>query len=404
MPRTRLTDTAVKALRPPASGQVTHWDVTLPGFGLRIATGGSRAWIIQYRRGGRRGRVQRLTLGRYPLMSLADARTKAKEALAAVVQGDDPAAEKRAQREAPTFEEVAREYIEKHAKKVNRSWREKARMLEADVIPAWRSRNARDITARDVREVVDSIADRGAPIAANRTFALIRRVFNWAAAPDRALVPQHHNPCRGMERPAPERQRERVLGADELRRVWRALDGEDALNAALFRLLLLTGQRGGEVRTMRWEDVDLDAALWTIPAERAKNGRAHRVPLSPQAVAILRSLPRLADSPFVFPSARAATGCRESITKAVARLRKASGVDCWPHDLRRTVASSMTATGISRLTVSKLLNHVERGVTAVYDRHSYLPEIAAALNAWAAKLEQIVSGEPARAKVLAFRA
>jgi integrase len=401
MPRVTLTDRSLRTLAAPKAGRSTYLDKTLPGFGLRVTANGARSWVVVYRHQGRKRRV---TLGAHPTLGLADAREKAKRLLARVVQGEDPAAERRAAHEAATLAEVAREYIEQHAKKVNRSWREKERMLETDVVPAWGSRKARDITARDVRLLVDGIVDRGAPIAANRTFALIHRVFNWAAAPDRALVPQHHNPCRGMERPAPERQRDRVLSAEELRAIWRALDGEDAVNAALFKLFLFTAQRGGELRTMRWEDVDLEAAWWTIPAERAKNSIAHRVPLSPQALSILRDLrERTNGSPWLFPSARAATGCRTTLTKAAARIREASGVAFVPHDLRRTVATFLTSElGVSRLVVSKLLNHVERGVTAVYDRASYDREKQAALNAWGARLEAIVRGETRSAKVLAF--
>src|SRR5439155_8488717 len=195
MPRTKLNDATVKALAPPASGQVTHWDAAPAGFGLRIAAGGTKTWVVQYRLGGRTGKVQRLTLGRYPLLGVADARDKAKEALAAVVQGEDPAGDKRAEREAATFGEVASEYLERHAKAKKRSWREDQRILEHDVLPLWRSRRAKDITARDVRALLDGIVDRGAPIQANRTFAIIRRIFNWAAAPDRGFVPQFHNPC-----------------------------------------------------------------------------------------------------------------------------------------------------------------------------------------------------------------
>ncbi len=402
MPRVKLTDTAVKAIQRPPSGQVTHWDATLPGFGLRVASGGAKTWIAMYRHDGR---VRRLKLGRYPLMGLADARTRAKEVLAAVIRGNDPAGEKRAERDAALFAEIAREYLERHAKTKKRSWREDQRILERDVLPAWGSRKAKDITARDVRELLDVIVDRGAPIQANRTFSIIRRMFNWASAPDRALVPQFHNPCRGIDRPAPERQRERVLNTDELRAVWQALDGEENHNAALFKLYLLTGQRGGELRTMAWADVDPETGWWTIPAERSKNGLAHRVPLSPQAVAVLLSLPREDSVRWVFPTTRgSSSGYRERIYDAVDRIKERSGVDFVPHDLRRTVATFLTSElGVSRLVVSKLLNHVETGVTKVYDRASYDREKAAALNAWGARLEAIVSRETSRGKVLAFR-
>ena len=299
-----------------------------------------------------------------------------------------------------TFGEVAREYLERHAKPRKRSWREDQRILERDVLPRWGGRRARSITARDVRRLLDDIVARGAPIQANRTLALVRRMFNWAAAPDRALVLPHHNPCRGLEPPAPERQRERVLGAAELRAIWRALDGEPAPNAALFRLYLLTAQRGGELRTMAWADVDLDAAWWIIPGERSKNGRSHRVPLSPPAVAILRELwrARTRDVRWVFPTPRgSASGYRERIYKVVDRLRRATGIaDFTPHDLRRTAASHMTSMGIPRDTVAKLLNHRERGVTAVYDRYGYDREKREAVGLWAARLEEIARGESSR--------
>jgi integrase len=312
-----------------------------------------------------------------------------------------------ARRKAATFARVAREYLDRHAKPKKRSWREDERILIANVLPRWRARRARDITARDVRRLLDAIVDRGAPIQANRTFALVRRIFNWAAAPDRALVPQSHNPCRGLERPAFERQRERVLSAAELRAVWKALDAENAATAALFKLYLLTAQRDGELRTMAWADLDLDAGWWTIPGERSKNKRGHRVPLSPPAVDLLRELADwcTGTSPWVFPTPRrSASGYRERVYKAVARIRRASGVtDFTPHDLRRTAASQMTSMGIPRLTVSKLLNHAERGVTAVYDRYGYDREKQEAVDAWARRLEKIIRNDGARASTIGFK-
>ena len=311
----------------------------------------------------------------------------------------------RAARGGARFAEVARAYLERHAKPRKRSWREDARILARDVLPRWGARCARSITAREVRELLDAIVDRGAPIQANRTFAVVRRIFNWAAAPDRAFVPQSHNPCRGLERPAPERQRERVLNDRELRAVWRALEGEGGQVAGLFQLYLLTAQRDGELRTMAWADVDLDAGWWIVPGERSKNGHAHRVPLSALAVGVLRALPRTRASRWVFPTPRqSATGHRARIYKAVHRLRRASGVtDFTPHDLRRTAASGMTSMGIPRLTVAKLLNHAERGVTAVYDRYGYDREKREALEAWATRLETIVRGDGERTRVIGFR-
>src|SRR5207247_4388961 len=168
------------------------------------------------------------------------------------------------------------------------------------------------------------------------------------------------SPCARIARPAQDRARDRVLTADEIRRVWATLADESAQTTALFKLYFLTAQRGYELRTMGWADLDLAAGWWTVPAERAKNKLAHRVPLSPQAVAILRDFERrrVDGTPWVFASV-SATGYLETVQKAMRRLRKASGVDFWPHDLRRTVATFLTGElPIPRLVVSKLLDHV----------------------------------------------
>jgi integrase len=371
-----LTDAVARRL----SRSATRWDASVPGFGIEARRGGVRTWIVEYCAGGR---VRRVTLGQYPNLSAAVARERARAVLGAVVLGASGA----------TFGRVAREYLDRHARSRKRSWREDERILEAYVLPRWRARRAADVTPWDVRALLDTIVDRGAPIQANRTFALVRRVFNWAAAPDRALVPQGYNPCRGLERPAAERQRERVLDAAELRALWRALDGVDVADASLVRLALLTAQRDGELRAMAWRDVDLAGGWWTIPAARAKNGRTHRVPLSVLAVALLRQMPR--ESPWVFPSRRgSASGHRHRPYKLLARLRRAAGIeDVRPHDLRRTAASHMTSMGIPRATVAKLLNHADRGVTAVYDRYGYDREKREAVEAWARRLEAIVRGE-----------
>ncbi len=397
----KLTDTMLRGLPLPESGQRVVWDTVVPRLGLRLAAGGARTWFVRYKV---RGRSRWLTLGSYPLVSLADARADAKVKLAKVSQGADPAAERRSAREATTFGELVEGYTRQAATKM-RSRREEERMLTKYPPAAWRDLPARELHRRDVRELVERIAAEGAPIMANRVLACLHRVFNFGVR--RELV--ETNPCAMIERPGTEKSRDRVLSADELRAVWKALDGEEAANAALFKLFLYTAQRGYELRTMRWEDVDLDGTCWTIPAERAKNGLAHRVPLAPPVVAILRELEATANesgerSPFVFASPRARDGHRTTITKAAKRLREASGVDFIPHDIRRTVASHLASVGVQRLTISKLLNHAERGITAVYERHSYDAEKREALNVWAARLAQIISGESGQAKVIALRA
>jgi integrase len=200
------------------------------------------------------------------------------------------------------------------------------------------------------------------------------------------------NPCALIKHPAPERQRDRVLNETEIRAFWKALDDEQPIMAALFRLRLLTAQRGGEVHGATWDEMDLVGGWWTIPAERSKNKLAHRVPLSPQAVQILTELQK-AGGDWVFPSTHQKGRHINHAQKAIERIVERSGVQFRGHDLRRTAASLMVGAGVQRLVVSKILNHVETGVTAVYDRHSYDFEKRAALDFWGKRLDQIVAGK-----------
>lgn len=381
MGRVRLTHRGIASLK--AGRWLTdYWDASLRGFGVRVTRTGEKSYVVRYLHNGRR---RRLTLGRYPGLSLADARDRAKDILYAVHRGEDPQGEKEAARNAPTFAELAAEYIERHAKPKKRRWKEDQRMLRVDVLPHWKRRPASSITRRDVSELLDGIVERGAPIMANHVRALLSKVFNFGIGRD--LV--ETNPCAGVPMPAKPRQRDRVLSDDEIRRIWQVLDSQGNAMAASFKVRLLTAQRGVEVLSMRWEDID--GEWWTIPAEVAKNGRSHRVPLSAPTLALLEELRVAADgSPWVFPSPKGGDRPIVHVQKAAEKLAKAAGIEFVPHDLRRTAASQMTSTGVPRLVVSKILNHVESGVTAIYDRHSYDGEKREALAKWGERLEEIL--------------
>jgi integrase len=408
MPIVNLTARFVEALKADKAGQIDFRDEGLPGFGLRISPGGRKTWVAVYRHNNR---LRRLTLGVFPHVSLAEARDKAKDALHDAGNGGDPATVRSEERRAETFADLAREYIDRHAKH-KRSGDEDIRILlgsphkkrtgkkpHVPLVNRWGSRKAKEITRRDVRDLLDEIGAR-APIMANRVLALVRKMFNFAIERDWLAA----NPCQMVKRVAPERQRDRVLNEDEIRAFWKALENEHPRIAALFRLRLLTAQRGGELHGATWDEMDLVRGWWTIPAERSKNALAHRVPLSPPAVRILKALKAAAekDATWVFPSSRKAGPHINHAQKAIERIVERSGVTFRGHDLRRTAASLMVGAGVPRLVVSKILNHVESGVTAVYDRHSYDPEKRAALDFWGKRLDAIVSGK--RSTVLLFAA
>jgi integrase len=391
VPRLHLTDRTLRALETEKS-QETFWDDSLHGFGVRVSgTSNRKSFILRYR--GHNGRRPRLTIGAYPAISLADARDTARELLVEAARGNDPADARKKHRTGDTFADLAQLYLERHAKVKKRSWREDGRKLEKDLLPRWGSWKAADVKRADVLTMLDEIVDRGAPITANRTLALVSKIYNFGIA--RGIV--ETNPAAQIPPPGKEESRQRWLNDDEIHRLWQAFDTESPLTAATFKLRLLTAQRGIEVLSMRWENID--GEWWEIPAEVAKNGLAHRVPLSPQALEVLGSIRPFSDGDWVFPSPTG-RGHMHYIQKAVERLRERTGISWNPHDLRRTAATHMTRQGIQVSIVAKILNHVDDSVTAVYDRNAYETEKRRALIAWGKRVEQIVTGKAAEEKVV----
>lgn len=392
--RSFRTVRTLEAIKPPKVGRVEHWDKEVKGLGLRVSSSGRKTWVLMYRTRGDK-RLRRATLGTYPTLSLADTRDMARADLRSAAMGRDPSAERKAEREANTFGELAEAYMERYAKKHKKSWFKDQQALDRDLLPRFLHRKAANIKRREVIELLEEIADRGAPIGANRTLEIIRRIYNWGI--EREIVTL--NPCSMIKKIGVERQRERVLTDDEIRAVWSAFEQETPRMCALFKLRLLTIQRPGEVSRMRWEDID--SVWWTIPPDFTKNGLAHRVPLSEPAVEILEELRVTArKSEWVLPSPTG-NGPLRSVWRAMNSIRKNTGVEFVPHDLRRTGASRMTGDlGITRLVVSKVLNHVETGITATYDRHSYDREKRQALDTWGARLLEILSGKEQAANVV----
>lgn len=387
MPSIRFTARSIDAFKPPASGQVDYWDQAMPGFGLRLSASGRKSWVTMYRHEGMK---RRMTIGTYPTLKLADARGMADDILRDAGHGLDPAALKKAGRKAETFKELAEAYLERYAKKRKRSWKKDEKAIERDLNPAFGNRKAKSIKRQDVVHLLERIVERGAPIQANRTHEILRRIFNWAIRADEAGI--EINPAAGIEKPSKENQREKVLTDDEIRAVWKAMEAQTQLMGAMFKMRLITAQRGGEISHMRWPDIDGD--WWTIPGEYSKNGRAHRVPLSLPAVAILEEIRPLTGKQewvFLSPSCK---GPIWAIWKSTADIRDKSGVEFRPHDLRRTASSFMTGRlGVPRFEVKKILNHVDLDITAVYDRHSYDPEKRRALGAWGDLLEKIIAND-----------
>jgi integrase len=365
---------------------------------------GSKSWAVRYRY---HGQSRKLTLGSYPAIDLKAARELGAKALRAVAEGHDPAREKALARttEPDTIDAVAAQFIERHCQRVNRpkTIYETERLLNRHVLPRWHGRPIASITRRDVLAVLDRVVDNGAPIEANRVLASVRKMFNWALSRD--II--HASPCAGVKPPTAEQSRDRVLNDHELRNVWRASTAVGWPLGPIVQMLILTGQRRDEVGRIAWSEVDLKARLWTLPRERVKTNQAHEVPLSDATVAVLRAVPRIAESNFVFTTD--GTTVFSGYSKSKRRLDALLPKDMPPwrlHDIRRSAASGMARLGVNLPVIEKILNHSSgsfAGIVGVYQRHGFAEEKRAALERWGDFVADLVSDKPAPEKVIKLR-
>jgi len=417
-----LTDRRVETAKPEAARREIP-DGLLPGFYLIVQPSGAKSFAVRYRHAGK---TRKVTVGNADALTLADARDMGRDLLRDAAKGQDPAAgkkeakaeairqaaeEKRAERD--LFENVAVEFMKRHAVKNTRlgSFLETARILGLKrtddgwdetgngVIAQWSGRKVQDITRRDVITLLDAIVDRGAPVMANRTLAAVRKLFNWCVGRDVIET----SPATLIEPPAKEDSRKRVLTDDELRMVWNAANGEGYPFGPIVKLMALLGQRENEIARMRWDELDLERKLWTLPASRTKNDEPHTIPLPDAAIAILRPLPNTKPKQgFVFANHEgkpptAFSHAKRRIDKAIAEANDNKAIPDWVfHDLRRTMVSGMARLRIALPVIEKVVNHKSgtfRGIVAVYQHHDFAGEKAAALDAWANFVLSIISSE-----------
>jgi len=375
-------------------------DAGCRGLYLVVQPSGRKSWAVRYRYDGR---PKKLTLG--PALTLAAARKAAADALHELERGNDPAALKSeikataAKLATDTVEKWAAQFIELHARRKTRALTlaQYESVLRRLVLPAWRGRTVHDIKRRDVIELLEQIAaDR--PIMANRTLGVLSKFFNWLCARDVIVA----SPCAGVKRPSEEHARERKLTDDEIKALWAACDAIGGMAGACVKLLLLTGQRRSEVAGMRRSEISGD--VWSLPPERTKNKKPHDVPLSAQVLAIVESVPVIADSDYVFTLGRAPLGHFHR-SKQLIDAEMKSDAPWVLHDLRRTCASGMQRVGVQLPVIEKVLNHSSgtfRGIVGVYQRHEFAAEKRDALRRWADHVDAIVRGE-AVGKVVSLR-
>jgi integrase len=395
----KLTAKSVENIRPGTARREIS-DSGCRGLYLVVQPSGHKSWAVRYRHGGK---PKKLTLDGAP--TLAAARKAATDALHELEQGRDPAALKfeakataeqaAADRNADTVERWAAHFIERHAKRKTRqnSWRQAVHVFDNIVLPAWRGRTVHDIKRRDVIELVESVAE-DRPVMANRVHAHLSKFFNWLMERDAIEA----SPVAGTKPPSAEHARDRILSDDEIRQLWLACDAIGGRSGLAIKLMLLTGQRSGEVVGVRRSEITGD--VWVLPPERTKNKQRHEVPLSAQALSIIESMPVIVgDEDFVFTSSQTRRLGHMDRAKAVLDARMQPKTPWVIHDLRRTVASGMAKIGIKLPVIEKVLNHTGgsfRGIVGVYQRHDFAAEKRHALQRWADHIDEIVSGKSAK--------
>jgi integrase len=390
------------------------------GFGIRVFPSGEKTFFFRYQFEGKK---KYLNLGRYPDVSLKDARDEHSKAGKLLEKGIDPiqAREDDAaqRRQMPTIEELYKEYMSRHSRpnKKERTWKEDERNFGKDILPYWKNRKADSITRRDVTILIDRILDRGALIAANNTFERVRQLFNFAV--ERGTL--EHTPCYKMKAPTPKIPRDRHLTESEIRSFWSNLDKAgmtEEIRRAL-KLTLVTGQRPGEVIGL--SSLEINDRWWTIPAERSKNGKPHTIYLTDFALELIGE-----KKGFIFESARTVKPIDENgparakpmdenaLARAVRnncpnnldappeeQVTNKLGIDFFrPHDLRRTCATNLAALGFTDEVIDAVLNHVKKGVIRTYNLHRYDREKQLALETWERKLRVIVEGKTDKNNVI----
>jgi integrase len=414
-----LTDAFVKSVKTPANGRVEFADVRCVGLSFRVTPAGVRSWSFRFR-DPRSGQSSRISLGPYPAVPLSAARELAEAQRRLLAEGKNPVEVRRQERvEAPqkTFEALATRYLAEHAErhKRPRSAAEDRRNLELHVLPRWRNRRYEDLRRSDLIQLVEDLVKDDKATTANRVHALCSKIGSFAVDADLLIG----NPFAGVKKRGQERIGRRILPDDEIALFWRkiVLPPVSRRVGLALRFALLTGVRAGEVVGITRAELehidDPERAAWTIPSDRAKNGRAHFVPLSSLARETLVSAMELVDEEerALFPSRWKGGTPITAHALAVAMRRFADqlkpsspAAKSWraeppsPHDLRRTFATRLSSLGISKEDRDALLNHIRSDVGSKhYDLYERAREKRAALNQWADALHTIINPSSADA-------
>lgn len=372
-----------------------RWDAEMKGFGVRIYPSGKKSFVISYRQAGRK---KLMVLDQYGRITVEQARVLARKRFGEIADFEDPLEIKKAikKKHKWTVRKAFGEFMRRYAKQHNKHWQETERIFKSDVLPKYAKVPLDEIKREHIIKILDEITGRGSHIMANRTLASLRKFFGWCV--ERGII--ETAPTSNIRMPSKPVSRDLVLMDEEIIAIWGEATKIGYPFGHIIKVLLLTGQRRSEVASMKWKDIDLQNALWTLPREDTKSDREHTVPLSSLVVRLIKDAPNLGG--YIFSS----TGLRpfenfsrnkdlmDRNIKDIRAQNNCATVRKWRiHDLRRTATSGMARLGISPHVVEKILNHssgIISGVAAVYNRYEYAEEKRAALTAWDEYLDNMI--------------
>jgi integrase len=389
----RLTDRSARSTKPETAA-FNVWDTYQRGLVLQVQPTGQRAFKFVYSR----GRPRWYHIGDAAI-GVDAARAIAAEVMVEVARGKDPVAERMAGRGTGTFGELASRYVEGYAKKKNKSWRQADALVQKHLTPRWGKLDAKSMTRADVRAAVGRIES---PSVANQVRLAASAIFTWAVKQEIVTV----NPCIGIDGNKMQ-SRGRVLSDGELPRFWSAFDSAGLVRSSALKVILLTGQRPGEVSCMRHEHVD--GGWWTMPGAPdeklgwpgTKNGESHRVWVPEAAREIIAEVSE-GSTGFVFGSKAIREATLATAMRAIcAELGIEDNVT--PHDLRRTHGTMITRLGLGRDAMNRIQNHKEGGIASVYDRHEYADENKRVMEAVAKYIMALAEGRSAPDNVVELR-
>ncbi|MBF0612806.1 MAG: tyrosine-type recombinase/integrase [Magnetococcales bacterium] len=355
-----FTKKALENLESPLTGAVYYYDTSVSGLTIRVTAGGTKSFVL-YRKID--GKPERITLGRFPDLTIEQARGKASKANAAIASGENPAMATREVKRELTLGDLFEAFLERYAKAHKRSWQGDEEQFNR-YLTTWKNRKLTSIRKGDVQALHARIGQENGMYAANRLLALLSAMFNKAVEWE---LWSGTNPTIGITK-FREKSRERFLQGEELPRFFQALAEEsNDIARDYFLVSLLTGARRSNVQAMRWDQISFDRAEWRIP--ETKNGDPITIPLVDQAISILKARKEaLPDSEWVFPS-HGATGHLVEPKSAWTRILERAGIeDLRIHDLRRSLGSWQAMTGASLAIIGKSLGHKNVSTTAIYSR------------------------------------